>query len=194
MSKQTSGSRQTGGATPAATPAAPAIAEQPTGNGSSKTVTVACKHPPGILMRVFEMDEYEVPVLGGGMRKERRAVAVGDPIKINGPAVPYGQRPSFVIAGGYALTPNVPADFARAWMEQNKSSDLVKNSVIFIHEKADYATEKAKEQRAVKSGLEPLDVGTTVKNGRQVPKDPRWPARTNPNLSHVATDVREDAA
>jgi hypothetical protein len=156
------------------------------------TVVVACKHPPGIVMRVFEREEYDVPVLGGGSRKESRAIAVGEPVKINGPAVPFGQTPSFVIAGGYALTPNVPADVAMAYMEQNKNSALVKNNLIFIHEKPEFAQKQAREQKAVKSGLERLDVGMVTKNGREVPKDPRWPARVNPNLSGVATDKRDD--
>ena len=97
----------------------------------------------------------------------------------------------FMIAGGYALTPNVPADTALAYMEQNKSSDLVKNNLIFIHEKPEYVEKRAKELKATKSGLEPLDVVTTHKNGREIPKDPRWPARLNPNLSGVSTDVRD---
>jgi len=158
------------------------------------TVTVACKHPPGIIMRVFKREEYDMPVLGGGTRKESRAIAVGKAVKINGPAVPFGHTPSFVIAGGYALTPNVPADVANAWMEQNKDSDLVQNDIIHFHEKAEFAEKKSKEQSAVKSGLERLDVRTATKNGREVPRDPRWPARTNPNLSGIRTDSRDDAA
>ena len=155
------------------------------------TVTVACKHPPGILMRVFKSEEYDVPVLGGGTRKEARSVAVGTPIKIRGPAVPHGVSRED-IAGGYALTPNVPADVAMAWMEQNKHSDLVRNNVIFVQEKHDMARGKAKDQKEVRSGLERLDVGMMDKGGRKVARDPRWPAKINPNLSGVETDNRSD--
>jgi hypothetical protein len=158
------------------------------------TVCVACKHPPGILMRVFKREEYQMPVLGGGMRTETRAVALGDPVRINGPAVPHGRTPGYAIVGGFALTPNVPAEIAKAWMEQNKDSALVQNGLIHIHEKVEGCTSEAKQNRTARSGLEPLDVSTTHKNGREVPKDPRWPARTNPNLSGIQTDKRDDAA
>ena len=159
------------------------------------TVTVACKIPAGIWMRVFEKDEYDMPVLGGGTRKESRALPKGEPIKINGPAVPFGKVPPFMIKGGYALTPNVPADIAQEFMRQNANSDMVKNNLIFIHEKHEYAEKRAKELKAVKSGLEPLDIGTMRKDGREMPRDVRWPARIpgphGTNLSTVATDVRE---
>ena len=155
------------------------------------TVCVACKLPAGIIMRVFKQEKYNVPVLGGGTREEMRAIPVGDQIKINGNEVPFGKAPPFVIAGGYALTPNVPADIALTWIEQNKGSDLVKNNLIFIHEKTEYAEKRAKELKATKSGLERLDVGVTHKAGREMPKDPRWPARLNPNLTGVSTDIRE---
>ncbi len=163
------------------------MAGVPTGG----SVTVACKLPAGILMRVFNQEKYNVPVLGGGTREEMRSIPCSETIKINGNLVPFGQAPPFIIAGGYALTPNVPADIALTWMEQNKSSDLVKNNLIFIHEKTEYAEKRAKELKATKSGLEPLDVGTMRKDGREMPKDPRWPARLNPNLTGVSTDIRE---
>jgi len=160
----------------------------------SRTVTVACKHPAGIIMRVFRMEEYDVPVLGGGTRKEARSLAVGEPVKINGPAVPHGRAPAFVIAGGYALTPNVPAEVAGAWMEQNKDSALVKNHLIYIEKTQARAVSHGKEQDEVKSGLERLDVRMVRKGGRDVPRDPRWPARSNPNLSNIATDKRDEEA
>ena len=163
------------------------MAGVPTGG----SVTVACKLPAGIFMRVFKQEKYNVPVLGGGTREETRSIPCSETIKINGNAVPFGKAPPFTIAGGYALTPNVPADIALTWMEQNKGSDLVKNNLIFIHEKTEYAEKRAKELRATKSGLEPLDVGVMRKDGREMPKDSRWPARLNPNLTGISTDVRD---
>ncbi|HEY0120644.1 MAG TPA: hypothetical protein VGC14_02595 [Rhizobium sp.] len=160
---------------------------------SASTVVVACKHPPGILMRVFKSEEYDVPVLGGGTRKEFRSVAIGEPVKINGPAVPFGRAPSYPIIGGYALTMNVPADVAKAWFEQNKDSALVKNDVIHMNETMEFAEGQSNEQEEVKSGLERLDVRSVQKNGHNVPRDPRWPAKLNPNLSGVETDTRDAA-
>jgi hypothetical protein len=160
------------------------------------TVTVCCKHPPGIIMQVFKHEEIEVPVNGmpGVTRKEFRAYPASEQIKINGPAVPFGKAPGFVIAGGYALTSNVPADIAKAWVDQNKDNPLVLNKIVYVEEKAENATAKAKDHKAVRSGLEPLNPGTIFKNGQELPSDPRWPRKTNPNLSDIGTDRRDSAA
>ncbi|QPF81669.1 hypothetical protein IC762_17750 [Bradyrhizobium genosp. L] len=139
-------------------------------------------------------DHYEAAPGGGRMLKlESRAVALSDPIKINGPAVPFGATPPFVIAGGYALTPNVPGDFMEKWMEANKDSPMVKNNVIFVQKSDAAAQKQAKEQKEVQSGLERLDVRMVRKGERMVPRDPRWPKSVNPNLSVVATDTRDVA-
>jgi hypothetical protein len=144
-------------------------------------------------MRVFKTEEYEVPVLGGGTRKETRGVpSMHEPLRIYGPAVPHGQAPKCLIVGGYALTPGVPAEIAKTWVEQNKDNPMVKNQVIFIMDKAEDAKAKAKEQVSVRSGLEPLDPGTTHRNGRETPKDPRWPKTRNPNVSDVLSDSNKD--
>jgi len=155
-------------------------------------VTIGCKLPNGFYMTVYKSEPHNLPRLGGGTVEEQRAVPLGSPIKINGSAVPFGQRPAFVIAGGYALTQDVPADVAKAWFEQNKHSAMVKNGVVIMHEKDTRGL--AKEQAEIRSGLEPLDVTTKTVNGRTVPRDPRWPPRTNPNLSGVGSDVRDTAA
>lgn len=166
----------------------------PSSTSAATAVVVACKHPPGILMRKFEFDEFDAPVLGGGMRKEKRSFAVGEPFRVFGPAVPYGQAPRCRIVHGFALTTNVPGDLARAWMEQNKSSHLVKNGLIEVFPDLASAEAECKKRRGMLSGLEQLDVSMTTKNGRQIPADPRWPRATNPNLSGVQTDKRDDAA
>lgn len=176
----------------AATAAAPESAKS-SRRGSGETVTVACKHPPGIFMRIFAREEYDIPILGGGMKKDSRAIALCDPIKINGPAVPFGQTAPFVISGGYALTPNVPADIALKWMEDNRDSAMVKNKVVFVHAKQAGAVDQAKDQKEVLSGLERLDARMVRKGERMVPRDARWPKATNPNLTVVASDTRVDA-
>ena len=155
-------------------------------------VTIGCKLPNGFLMTIYKGEPVQLPRLGGGTVEETRAVPIGTPIKINGPAVPHGQRPAFVIAGGYALTPDVPADVAKAWFEQNKHSAMVKNEVVIMHDKDTKGA--AKERLEIRSGLEPLDVRTKTVDGRTVQRDPRWPPRANPNLSGVASDVRDTAA
>jgi hypothetical protein len=157
-------------------------------------LVVICKHPPGILMRVFEKEEIDVNVLGGGTRKEPRSFAVGESVRINGPAVPFGQAPRCRIVNGYAITTNVPAEAARKWMDQNKTSAMVRNGLIDVFPDVQTAEAEAKKRGRILSGLEQLDVGSIQKNGRTVPRDPRWPAKVNPNLSEVRTDDRVEAA
>lgn len=167
---------------------------------SSKTasrnhVTIACKWGPGILMTIYRQDEDYELVIGGGQRKVLKAVAINDPIKINGPHVRWGQMPAFVIEGGYALTPNVPAELAEKWMEANKDSPMVRNNLIKICEDHDYLVEECREYQETKSGIERLDTRTIHKNGKEVPRDHRWPSKTNPNISELGTDKRDvDAA
>lgn len=139
-------------------------------------LTVACKIPNGLILRNFEMVEHDVPIMGGGKKTEKRAVQIGEPIKIHGPATPFGQAPKALIVGGFAMTPGVDADAFNAWLKANADHDAVKNGLIFGYEKADNAEGKAKEMRKVQSGLQPL-----------VPdKDERIP-RGNANVSQPTT-------
>jgi hypothetical protein len=167
---------------------------------SSKTpsrshVTIACKWGPGIFMTIYRQEEDFEMVIGGGQRRVTRAVAITDPVKINGPHVKWGKTPAFVIEGGYALTSNVPADVAEHWMEANKDSPMVRNNLIKICEDQEYLVEECREFQETKSGIERLDTRTIHKNGKEVPRDHRWPTKTNPNLSELATDKRDaDAA
>lgn len=136
------------------------------------TVTVACKIPNGLLLRVFDMVSSQEPVLGGGMRETRTAVQKGEQVKVSGPAIPRGPDLNEQVmeglpqlAGGYALTHGVDADFFETWLEQNKDSDVVKNGLIFAHSKPADARAESKEKTDVRSGLEPLAQS----------KDPRAP-------------------
>lgn len=123
---------------------------------SSSTVTVACKLPSGIIMRLFKMEEMQEPA-PGGTRTIKKARQVGETFQIRGVAVPFGVIPSFRIVGGYALTPGVPRQFWEDWLEQNEELELVKNKLIFAHEQQDYVVDKAKDQASIRSGLEPID-------------------------------------
>lgn len=153
----------------------------------ASTVTVACKVPNGILLRVFREEKSQEPVLGGGWREVKRSVPVGDPIHISGPAVPYGEAPKTKIEHGFALTFGVPADVWKVWLEQNADSDMVRNGLIFAQAKDDGAVAKSKEMSGEKSGLEPLNPAMTTKNGQTVPVDPRYPKRANGNVSAIHT-------
>ena len=141
------------------------------------TVTVACKVPNGLILRLFNMAEHDEPVMGGGTKTVKKAVQTGEQVTVAGPATPFGVAPRYPIIGGYAMTPNVDADFFTAWLKQNADHDVVKKKLIFASEKVDSVAAKANDHESVLSGLQPL-----------VPDDDkRIPRSSNPSLSPVKT-------
>lgn len=121
------------------------------------TVTVGCKLPNGLYLRAFRMVTRTEAVLGGGVREYQIAEPIGEPVKINGYAAPFGMAPDAPISGGYALTSGIDEDLWNSWLEANKDSDLVRNNLIFASGRADHAQGRGREQAALRSGLEPLD-------------------------------------
>jgi hypothetical protein len=121
------------------------------------TVTVVCKWSPGLDLRLFKMEDHSEPVMGGGTKTVQRAVPIGNRVKINGYAVPFGKAPTVPVISGFAVTPNVDAELFAEWMKQNADSDLVKNGLIFAHEKSGTAEGHARAHEKLKSGLEPID-------------------------------------
>jgi len=159
---------------------------------SSKTVTVGCKMPGGLVLRLFQMNTEHEQVMGGGSREVKVARMKDEAVRINGCAVPIGgPQPKHMIIGGYGLTHGVDAEFFAEWMRQNAESKLVKNNMIFVASSRDAAESKAEEQAEIKSGLEPLDpTFITAKDGRIVPNDPRYPRSINPNITALHTAER----
>ena len=135
----------------------------------SGTVTVACKLPNGLKLRLHTMVDVDMPLMGGGVKtvKEARPNPEVDPVTINGAAFNPLEPARCLVVGGYALTPNVDAQFMAEWLKQNARSPLVLNKLVLIHEAQADAQAEAKEKTAVRSGLEPL-----MKD-----KDPRAPKR-----------------
>lgn len=164
-------------------PAAPAI------GGSeaipeSGTVTVGCKWPPGLTLRMFRMVELQEPVMGGGINRYQASQPTGIEVRIKGFARGIAATKSpLPVTGEYALTPNVDAAFFRAWMEQNKDSDMVKNGLIFCHKSEHAARDMSKERHDLRSGLDPLN----PKSPSNPKGDHRIPQSLNPNLSNVET-------
>jgi hypothetical protein len=89
--------------------------------------------------------------------------------------VPFGERPMFDIVAGCALTHNVPEEFWRAWLEQNKHSAVVKESLIFAYEKVESVRDKAKDGAKLMSGLQPLVPDTDSRIPKRI-KNARDPA------------------
>ena len=117
------------------------------------TVDVCCKLPNGLHLQVFRMEDSQELLQGGGTRVVKRAVADGR-VTIRG----IGRRQDDPrIIGGYAVTRGIDADFWARWLEQNATSEVVKNRLVFASEKPAILEGQAREQAALRSGLEPLD-------------------------------------
>lgn len=121
------------------------------------TVTVGCKLPNGLKLRVHGFVERHEQVMGGGTRLVKQAVQQGQTFTLNGFARDVLKAPEHPIRGGYALTYGVDAEFMATWMKQNESHPAVANKLIIVHEKASMIEGQAKEQAKVRSGLEPVD-------------------------------------
>jgi hypothetical protein len=167
---------------------APAVSQASERTPEGGTVVVACKLPHGLKARIFRMEDVEEPVMGGGVKVKKRAVQVGGIVEIKGNAHEQGKAPKTELAGGYALTFGIDAQFWAQFMEQNKDAPWAQNGLVFAMKSADDVRAKAKEQRGVLSGLERLNTARTMKNGRSVPVDPRIPAQIE------KANVEDDAA
>jgi hypothetical protein len=134
---------------------------------STNTVTVACKVPNGLLLRLGEFRDYDEPVVGGGVRTSKIWRQIGEPIHIKGPKRGMvGDDPFSPNADGYALTFGVPEDFMTKWLDENKDHDLVRNNLIRVSAKTQDLKAMTKESRDVATGLEPLN----PKGDARVPK------------------------
>ena len=123
------------------------------------TVTVALRHPHGIICRLHKQEDTEEPLPGGGTKTVKRWLPDGRQFKLNGYSRPArgDEPPPPATMGGFTLTHNVDKDLFDEWMAQNKDHDLIKNGLLFAHEKPNNTGAEAREKRDVKSGLEPLD-------------------------------------
>lgn len=130
---------------------------------SGDLVTICCKWPNGIVMRLYEIIEDTIEVQG---RKVTEFQSVLNPewpeYVLNGFSIDLGKMaggipPEHEIRGGFGLTHGIPKDFAKAWFEQNKLNPLVKNGLVFMANTENEGRAKAKEFAGLKSGLEPID-------------------------------------
>lgn len=126
---------------------------------TGETVTVALKHPTGIILEVFEQTKQPVPDGVGRLRDETIWRSTGKQYPLNGNRLPFGKLPTFPIVGGYALTKGIPKEIWETWAEQHKDSDLVKNELIGARPTMQEAADWARERGSTKSGMEPLVEG-----------------------------------
>lgn len=140
--------------------------------GTGELVTVGCKMPSGLTLRVFKMVDTAEPVMGHGQRIVQMAREVGR-VELKGFAVPFGQPSNRPVFGRYGLTNNVPRDLIEEWLKQNQDSEIVQNNLIFFEGDQDSARDHAKDLKTTRCGLEPLNVSAKDVKGKYV--DPRMP-------------------
>lgn len=125
---------------------------------ASNTVTVACKLPHGLRLRLHDMVDVSEAMAGGGSRKVQRAQVRGESVLIKGYLEKYDPKlPPAARGSSFALTHGVDKDFWDAWVKQNSTLDAVKNGLIFASDKADTVEAMVREGRDLRSGLEPVD-------------------------------------
>jgi len=87
------------------------------------TSTVTCKLPHGLILRITDMVKVMQPVFAGSYREMEEGRLRTTSVRPDGYAAPHGMMPRDP-QGGYALTPNVDAEFFRAWMQQHRDHPL----------------------------------------------------------------------
>ena len=157
---------------------------------SNRTVTVACKIPNGIIIQCYDMvDSYE-PVYGGGQKPMKKAQATGNPITLVGSSRAMNSDPDAKrVVGGYGLTFGVNADYFERWKEENKATDVIRNGLVFAHENDQRVVDQAKDMKAVRSGLEPLNPDSRKPDGTHV--DPRMKGLKNVRKLNMNENIAE---
>ena len=138
----------------------------------AEVVTVACKLPAGLLLKIADVEwiEYE----GTKIARESNIQT----FRVNGNAAarrlesngePLGQTDA--VAGGYGLTYNVPAEFWARWWSENQKYQPVVAGLIFAHSRPSMVQAEAKEKAEIKSGLEAIR--PFAEGDNQSTRDPR---------------------
>jgi hypothetical protein len=156
---------------------------------SGEKVTVACKLPHGLRLRLFKMVDTIENVSGNNQRTVKIARPFGEEVVIKGVAVEFGKDKA--LTGGYALTTGIDKAFFDEWMHQNAEHDAVKNNLIFAASTRDEIEGMAEDHKATKSGLEPLDMSIVKRGERMVAADPRLPRSNNANLTGITENTEK---
>lgn len=168
--------------------------ESQTVGPSVRTVTVACKLLTGIQL---QLQRVQPRIVSGrdGDEMVNFNIKSGKVYHVWGPELPRGGLPEDfvppIIVGGYALTPNIPADFWNKWVEQNKGAEYfmppegAEHGFVYAYPTTASARDAAKEQTKLRTGLEPLS-NDKDKDGRLT--DPRLPKPLGAGMSGLARE------
>lgn len=134
---------------------------------AEETVTVALKHPHGLILRLYDMVEVDEPLMGGGYKTVKRAQQIPGEVRINGYSQPNKKVPPAATSGAFALTYGVPKLFWEKWLADNKGHPYVEKGLIFAAASNGYVSQKAKEREELRSGLEPINPDRPPMSGVQ---------------------------
>lgn len=135
-----------------------------------RTVTVACKLPNGLILRLFHKVSVRHAGPGGFVSVEEFQVDPEAPVfRVNGNAFPRngGGVLKHDVTGdnGYGLTHGIPRDFWEKWVLQFKDTPAVVNGLIFAFPNREDAIARANELEDLRTGLEPLDPNKLPRTG-----------------------------
>lgn len=148
------------------------VAPTNTVHAARDVVAVACKMPTGLILRGYDPHQ-EVEVIPNGTRDVTVYRENGEQVVLGGTTARFGSPQPILTTGGYRITPNVPKKLWDNWYEANKSSDLVKNHIVYAHEDADQAAEFARKHDYVLTGLEGIDPDNPGKRVRGIERNDR---------------------
>lgn len=130
------------------------------------TVSVGCKIPCGLVLRLFEMRDVDQQFsLGGevGVRTIRQAFArEGVEVTLKGFARQVGKDSPHEVFGGAGITHGVDEEFFDEWLRQNASSDIVKKGLVFAQARPHELTAQIKDHVTLKSGMESYDPSNPI--------------------------------
>lgn len=122
------------------------------------TVTVACKIPSGLVLRLFRSETYREQGRAGEMVEHQRSVEIeGTRVTLKGANSVLGLDPKLPSEYAYGLTHGVPEDIWDQWLVANADSDVVRQRLVYAHAKPQYVADKATEQAAIRTGFEPIN-------------------------------------
>ena len=162
---------------------------------STRTVTIMCKVPNGLVLQLQRKVNRFEDTRDGPVARTYNAF-YGKRYWINGPAYPVGTLPKGyprppVTEGGYAATSGIPADFWEQWLEQNKNAPYVippdgaDKGMVYAEPDLESAISAAREHEKVLSGLEPISTDED-KDGKLT--DPRLPKPLSASLSKIGRE------
>jgi hypothetical protein len=163
--------------------AAPNASAAPRATGTD-VVTVGCKLPNGIVLRLHDVVEQTI-VVNGQVIHEKLAQQRPGEFVLNGSAINMnamaaGLVPDYPIVGGCGLTFGIPRDFWEEWEKQNP--DLVNRRIVFAQGSEQRARDHAREITSVKSGFEPIDPDNP---GARTKTNVQRGVRTNADIQSV---------